>query len=311
MSRGLLFFCFVFLAFGSSVQGNSWRDCNSTEVSDKRDVTNNGIPTVGAVDNSCLSANQQYKCCNNLYVKPCSSCSSGYTQKTQIVNVDGGGACNGYSFQVCVKDQVSECDNCGGKCNGEVWVDLLDGYQHKTKEDCNYSSCDCFTLLTDEYRCAPGWYATGDVSCKFEGWQYVCSGCEKCSAKDKVYGADKNEDCVSIVNWVRYSEGYEYKKNANFNSEDCSCEITKEYRCAAGWYGIAFYNFSTRGVGGCSQCLTVGNIFMDKNLKEKARGTSTAGNNSKKDSCYLPTGDYFMKSGAVKIENTVSSMCTY
>lgn len=310
MSRGLLFFCFVFLAFGSSAQGNSWRDCNSTEVIDKWDVTNNGIPTMGTVDGACLGANQQYKCCNNLYVKPCSSCSSGYTQTTRTVNVDGGGACNGYPFQVCVKDQLAECDNCGGKCKGEHYenVENQPGYQSIYNVICNNLICDCQYSPTDKYKCAPGYrQVEKEVSCNAEG----CKGCEICSAKDKVYGADKNEDCVTIVNWVRYSEGYEYKKNAKFNSEDCSCEITKEYRCAAGWYGIASYNFLTRGVGGCSQCLTVGNIFKDKNLKEKARGTSKAGDNLNKDSCYLPTDTYYMKSGTVKIENEDPSMCTY
>ena len=298
MSRGLLFFCFVFLAFGSSAQGNSWYNCDSAAAHERWDVTNGGKPTAGAFDDICLDANQQYMCCNNLVVKPCSSCSDGYTKTTRTVNVDGGGACNGYSFQVCVKDQLAGCNNCDNKCRGEVWDGLPnnDGYQNKTKEDCNYSSCDCFTLLTDEYRCAPGWYATGDVSCKFEGWQYVCSGCEKCSTSDW-----KDSD----------NDGYQFREVATYNESDRSCEFTKEYRCADGWYGLAFYNFLNRGVDGCLQCLTVGNIFMDKNLKEKARGTSKAGDNLKKDSCYLPTGDYFMKSGAVKIENEDPSMCTY
>ena len=310
MSRGLLFFYFVFLAFGSSAQGNSWYNCDSAAAHERWDVTNGGIPTMGVADGACLDANKQYKCCNNLVVKPCSSCSSGYTKTTRTVNIDGGGACNGYSFQVCVKDQLSECDNCGGECRGEHYVPVTGqpGYQSIFNETCNSLECKCLNMPTLKYKCAPGYrQVEKEVSCNAEG----CKGCKECSAKDTVYGADKNEDCVSIVNWVPYSEGYEYKKDAKFNSEDCSCEITKEYRCAAGWYGIASYNFLTRRVGGCSQCSTVGNIFMDKNLKEEARGTSTAGNNSKKDSCYLPTNTYYMKSGTVEIKNEDPIMCTY
>lgn len=309
MSRGLLFFYFVFLAFGSSAQGNSWYNCDSAAAHERWDVTNGGNPTAGAVDISCSSANQQYECCNNLVVKSCSSCSSGYTKTTRTVNIDGGGACNGHPFQVCVEDQLAECDNCGGECRGEHYVPVTGqpGYQSIFNETCYSLECKCQNMPTLKYKCAPGYRQVDEkVSCNPEG----CSGCKKCSATDEAYGADGKKQCLP-GDWGHYSEGYEYRDDAKFNSEDCSCEFTKEYRCAAGWYGLAFYNFLNRGMDGCSQCSTVGNIFMDKNLKEKARGTSTAGNNSKKDSCYLPTNTYYMKSGTVKIENTVSSMCTY
>ena len=259
-------------------------------------------------DKSCLSVELRCGTCNGQKIKVshCIACDSNYEwyEKNEIVS---GGLT--VSYGSC-RFKQNDCDNCGGECRGEHYVPVENqpGYQSIYNETCNSLLCKCQNMSTLKYKCAPGYRQVLEkVSCDTEG----CKGCKECFKTDNVYGADKNENCITSIDWVRYSEGYEYWKYAKFNSEDCSCEITKEYRCAAGWYGTAFYNFLNRGMDGCSQCLTVGNIIMDKNLKEKARGTSTAGNNLNKDSCYLPDGTYYMKSGTVEIKNKYSSMCTY
>ncbi len=305
MKCRLLFFL-ICLVCMPNAWGNAWGPC--TSVTEKLDLTNDGFPSY-ELQGLCKS--EKRMCCGEYMVRDCESC-SGTSKQRKLTGVPN---CNDIYYDVCESGgSGTNCNDCDGKCKGEYWQRIKEGYEQKLNETCNRETCECYTMLAVEYQCESGYRQEGDkVSCtmNINGGDVECYGCKKCSAEDKAYGADKNENCITSIDWVRYSEGYEYKKNANFNSEDCSCEITKEYRCADGWYGVAFYNFLNRGVDGCKLCPEAENIFTDEALTKKARGTSVAGSNSDAKNCYLKNDTYYMKSGTVKITNSGDNTCQY
>lgn len=120
------------------------------------------------------------------------------------------------------------------------------------------------------------------------------------------------DECNS-TKWQELFNGVEYRVDRQCNQITNCCIETEQYRCMAGFYGSSddIVCSNNKVCLGCVRCPEAKNIFTNKILTKKVRGTSVAGKNSERESCYLPTGTYYMKSGEVKIKNTDSSMCTY
>ena len=77
-------------------------------------------------------------------------------------------------------------------------------------------------------------------------------------------------------------------------SATCTCTGgTTQYRCRAGWHGIATFQYAPAGY--CTQC-PLATFYTDSGLSILARGTNTAGSNATLQTCQFNSSTTFYNS---------------
>ena len=151
-------------------------------------------------------------CYNDVKVKNCLTCNSGYSITQKSGSVDG--CSNTIMYDSC--EQSATCNNCDNKCISSSWTASGTGYEQRTISNCNISTCLCVDKA--EYRCAAGYYGSPTTN---------MSGCTRCPAYSGVYGTNSagstsvSSCCISSGSTYTFSDSIG-SGNAKITSTCCA-----------------------------------------------------------------------------------------
>lgn len=163
--------------------------------------------------------------------------------------------------QVCTGSEtnnltvVSNCTSQNTKCYGNNIVVSCDicktGYTRTPQSATGPGCSNTITWYNCEYNSSGGGGDTCDGTC---------------------------DNCLS-TSWTAADTGYQSRTKATCNTTTCKCSTSREYRCAAGYYGSPPAIQQIGSLTGCTRCPASGVRFGNS-----AVGSTTI------TSCYLATG---------------------
>lgn len=257
----------------------------------------NGLTPVNGLNQTevCPMANSKIACFkkNSAYVafKYCNACQNGQTLTGTSVYATTG-VCGNITYPVC-KNSSSGSGGISGSGNVTIacqvpgcssdtdWVTVPSnpGYKRKVTRICVVTRCN---VLNTDYKCADGYYESGDITCETVNFMLRCSGCtKKCTN-------DKTETDNSVTGYVK-----ETKYTCN---DDGTYSLNKTtYQCAKGYYGEKPTCNGTV-CSGCTRCPYDESIGV--------YGTTDGVGTTNKSDCHLPVGTYTDTKGTFEVTST-------